>query len=407
MKVLARNSALFESSGRNLKICVHILGTARTEYRLMRNAVTLLQAGYAVSIVDIEADCTRPTQEEVQGIQINHIMMPSWFIPTRFKPWFLVKLLYAIILGFVKLLQTDADAYQAYVEKALPACYFVALLRHKPLIFEAPELPLSDPHVTRWRILTTISNLVLALMMRRCMGVITVSSAIVEEMYRRYNPRKVILLRNIPFYKNVKKGQNIRQYLCLSAETRIALYQGNIQRDRGLDRLVLAAPFLEKDIVIVLMGKNEDMTYNRLKTLIANKGVADRVKIIPPVPQEELLDWTASADIGLNIFSPYYSLNARWMLPNKLFEYLMAGLPVLASRLDLVEEVITTYKVGCIVSSLAPVDIAMAINTMLSDSDALATMRFNALEVAKKEFYWENESIKLIQLYKSMFLPSN
>ncbi len=155
-------------------------------------------------------------------------------------------------------------------------------------------------------------------------------------------------------------------------------------------------------MVIVMMGNGRKEIVSQLEALIISEEVADRVKIIPAVPYEELLDWTASADIGLTILPPDYSLSIRWCLPNKLFEYLMAGLPVLSSRLDAVAEIISTYDVGQVFSSLDPEDIGAAINTMLGDSAALDRMHHNALETMRDEVNWEKESLQLIHLYRKI-----
>jgi glycosyltransferase involved in cell wall biosynthesis len=144
---------------------------------------------------------------------------------------------------------------------------------------------------------------------------------------------------------------------------------------------------------------SEDATLAELDDLIAREGVADRVRILPPVPYDELLDWTVSADIGLIICPPGYSPNVKMMLPNKLFEYLMAGLPVLASDLEAVAEVIKTYDVGWIESSLTPADVGATINATLADQAARARMRVNALDAAKQVFCWEHERAELIRLY--------
>jgi len=213
----------------------------------------------------------------------------------------------------------------------------------------------------------------------------------------------VTLIRNVPEYRTVSKSDRLRQYLGLTPETRIVLYQGYLQPNRGLDRLIRAAAFLEQDIVIVMMGKNRGTTQAQLEALIASEGVADRVKIIPPAPYTELLDWTSSADIGVNVASPDYSLNVRCFLPNKLFEYLMSGVPVLTSSLEAMVEVINTYDVGQVLPSLEPADIGKAINKMLADPAALARMSSNALEATEKEFNWEKEKLKLIPLYEGIF----
>jgi glycosyltransferase involved in cell wall biosynthesis len=171
--------------------------------------------------------------------------------------------------------------------------------------------------------------------------------------------------------------------------------------------LIHAAVFLEQDILIVLMGLGPKKTLSQLEALIVSEGVADRVKILPSVPYEELLNWTASADIGLNILPPDYSASIRMCLPNKLFEYLMAGIPVLTSELGAVVEVIKTYDVGQIVSSLDPEDVGVAITTMLEDRVALARMRQHALDAAQSEFCWEKEKQRLVRLYQDILVKQN
>ncbi len=255
---------------------------------------------------------------------------------------------------------------------------------------------------TSRRLLQALLAFLLAHIVPRCARVITVSPPIVQEMCKRYHIPEVTLIRNIPEYKEFQKSYQLRKHLGLSLEVRIALYQGNLQPGRGLDELVRAAPFLERDIVIVMMGQDKLAMRAQLESLIALEGCSDRVKIIPPIPYSELLDWTASADIGLIASPPDYSLNIQMLLPNKLFEFLMAGLPVLSTQLDAVVEIIRKYGVGQIMTSLTPADIGTAINAMLADSDALVRMRRNALNATRQELNWEKEQQRLVHLYSSV-----
>ena len=208
------------------------------------------------------------------------------------------------------------------------------------------------------------------------------------------------LVRNTPRYQIVKKSDRLRKHLGLSPDTRIAIYQGSICSQRGLDVLVHAASFLEQDTVIVIRGEGPDQAH--LEALITKIEIADRVKITPFVPYEEMLDWTASADIGLIVHPPDFALNSQTLLPGKLFEYLMAGLPVLSSELDAVADVIKTYDVGQILHSRAPSDVAQAINTMLADQAALARMHQNALRAVRESLCWEKEQEALILLYQKV-----
>ena len=400
-------SAVEDAAPSPITVCMLFLETvARNESRVMRDATTLVEAGYAVTIVDIEKDLSRPAEEDFRGVHFKHIFMQSWYTATRFKPWYLVKLAWAFIRSTVRLLRTPADIYHVHNERALPACYVAARLRHKPLIFDLPELTLSDPRYARWHRLSKLSAHLLARMLLHCAGVIATSPFHAQEICKSFHVPEVTLVRNVPTYQAVSKSDRLCQHLGLSSTTRIALYQGNMQPNRGLHVLVHAAKFLKQDIVIVMMGRGSQETLPQLNALIASEGVADRVKIIPAVPYEELLDWTASADLGLNVLPPDYSLSIRGCLPNKLFEYLMAGLPVLSSPLDAVAEVISTYNVGQIVSSLAPPDVGTAINAILTDDGALSHMRRNALNAAQHELRWEKEKGKLIHFYHDILVPS-
>jgi len=385
-----------------LKVCMHLASTARNDFRVMRDAMALAEAGFEVTIVDVERDRLRPAEEEIDGIHMKHIIMPAWFAPVRFKPWFLIKSLGMSIHGVIHLFRTKADIYHAHVEKALPACYIMARLRGKPLIFDAPDLTLSDPNIMRWQRLRSLSVRFLAHMVSRCAAVITASPYYISELRALYHASNVTVVRNVPAYRVVLKSDRLRAHLGVDPDVHIVLYQGNIQPNRGLERLVYAAKFFAPKIVIVMMGKAVESTRSQLEALIISEQVADRVKLLPPVPYTELLEWTASADIGLTIFPPKYSLSIRFTLPNKLFEYLMAGVPVLSSQLDAIAEVIKTYDVGQVASSLMPEDLGAAINAMLEDQVALERMRCNALQAAKKEFCWEKESQRLVNLYRNI-----
>ena len=382
------------------RVCMHVLGTARNDMRVVRAATALMQAGSEVTIIDVEGEHHLPRRENLSGIATRHIVMPNWFKPTRFKPWFLVKAGWILTRGTVALLLTPADIYYAHDFTALPACFLASRLHRKPLIFDAHELPLVDPNVIRWPRLCAVASTVLGVMIRNCAGLITVSPLIAHELAHRYESRPVVVVRNIPAYQSLVRSNRLRLHLGLDRNTRVALYQGNLQADRGLTALIRAARFVDPGIVILMMGRGE--MQRELEALIRQEGVADRVKVIAPVPYQDLLVWTASADLGLILNPPAYSPNVRMCLPNKLFEYLMAGLPVLSAPLDAVADVLQTYEVGWILPSLEPEVIGHTINRMLADWAALAGMHSRSMNATRDELCWEHESQRLIQLYRQI-----
>lgn len=388
-----------------VKVCMHILMKARNEVRAMRAASTLVDAGFAVSILDVEADAARVGEEMLAGVCMQHMIIPNWFTARRIPPWFFLVALKTFFVSLRRLWQSQADIYHAHELTALPATWIVAGLRRKPLIFEAYELHLPAPEtdVAFWRFLGRFFMRLLAVILPRCQGVIAASPFYAQELKRQYHLPEVVSIRNVPTYRAVQKSDRLRQFLQLGPETRIVLYQGGIQRNRNLDIAIRAVRYLEENTVIVMMGQAMGTVLPDLEALIASEDVAERVKIIPPVPYQELLDWTASADIGLTLFSPDYSLSIRLTQPNKFFEYLMAGLPVLSTQLDAIVQVIKTYDVGQVITSLAPADVGNAINTMLADHARLAQMHQNALEAAR-DCCWEQDSLLLLDLYRRILV---
>ena len=237
-------------------------------------------------------------------------------------------------------------------------------------------------------------------MVPRCAAVIVVSPPIANELRARFGGPPPVVLRNIPPYQPTVVSNRLRERLGLPPTTRIALYQGGVQENRGLDVLVHAAKFLPSDVVIAMMG--DGASKPGLEALIAREGVGERVRMLPAVPYSELPVWTASADIGLSVLPPEISLSIKLCLPNKLFEYLMAGLPVLASELEAIEEILRAYDVGRVVASLEPAAVASAIAAMLDDPVALARMRHNALAAARTDLCWEVERHRLVAVYGSL-----
>ena len=382
-----------------LRVCLHILIPTHSDVRATRAATTLAQARIAVTVVDVESVAVRQRQEgaELDNVDVRHVMMPSWHVSTRFKPWFLVKQIRLSLHATMELLRVRADIYHACELASLPACYVAARLRGKPLVFDPYDLPLDYPRLARWRRLHALAAWVLRAMLPYCAGVIVTSPPEGRELQQRFGGPVPALVRNIPPYQVPAPSRRLHERLQLSPHTRIALYQGHVKEDRSLETLVHAARFLDPEIAIVMMGDGPN--WSELTALIAQEEVRDRVYLLPAVPNSELLTWTASADLGLIVYPPAYSMNRRICLPNKLFEYLMAGLPVLTAPLEAIVEVVRTYDVGAVVPSVEPEAVGRAISALLADEAAMARMRRNALAACARELRWEVEQERLVALY--------
>ena len=181
----------------------------------------------------------------------------------------------------------------------------------------------------------------------------------------------------------------------------MVLYQGLFIRSRGLEQLVESARYF-KCGRIVLRGYGDRELEEHLRLLVKESRVEDRVSFAPPVPMTDLVRAAAEADIGVAPFLPV-CLNSVFCLPNKLFEYMMAGLAIVGSDLPEMREVILGHDLGVVFNPEEPEDIARAINELLTDDARLEKLRGNSLRAAQTIFNWEREGQKLVRLYDSVF----
>jgi glycosyltransferase involved in cell wall biosynthesis len=166
-----------------------------------------------------------------------------------------------------------------------------------------------------------------------------------------------------------------------------------------LEQLVASAQDLADDAVIVLMG--HDRLDGKLQQLTHEMDVGDRVRFRAAVPPEQVPRYVASADIGVmptQAVKPSYVYGSG----NKLFHYIMAGIPSAVSDQPEKRRIVETYDVGAVFDETDPRSIAQTINDLLADKDRYRQMCRNAKEAARAELNWGVEERKLISLYCSL-----
>jgi glycosyltransferase involved in cell wall biosynthesis len=134
-----------------------------------------------------------------------------------------------------------------------------------------------------------------------------------------------------------------------------------------------------------------------LEDLVVERGLTSKVRFFGPVPNADLISYSASADIGLaNIVNSSVSYNTS--LPNKLFEYAMAGIPVVGSDSPEIGRVVTEEHIGEVCDADDPEALALAITTILEDPSRYAP----GLEHAAATYNWQVEQRKLLDLYRDL-----
>ncbi len=307
-----------------------------------------------------------------------------------------------------------ADIYHAHDLDTLPVAGELARRNGVPLIYDAHELFVEmmdlgpEAAAVPWasRLKQSLARRSYARLEReligRAAGVITVSESIAGELAARYGiPRPAVVL-NAPPYRDMSAGSGyLRRRLGLGPDQRLVLLQGAVLPGRGLVELVRALALLGEDHRLVFLGFNLGTYQEPVRQEIARLGLEQRVHLLDALPAEQLLQATASADAGILLLAGH-NLNDRYAMPNKLFEYMMAGLPFVASDWPEVGRVVRQTGAGVPIRGLTPEAIAAGIREVLADPTRYRTMRAAALQAAQQEYNWARQSERLLALYRRL-----
>jgi glycosyltransferase involved in cell wall biosynthesis len=188
----------------------------------------------------------------------------------------------------------------------------------------------------------------------------------------------------------------IRAALDLPPSTMVALYQGQLSSARGIEEAmdaILEVP----EAVLVLLGFGRWKA--RLAELVAAAPYEGRVFLLPPVPPDDLLAWTASADVSVMAIAPT-TVNHQHTTPQKLLESLAAGVPVVASNLPGMASIVRATGCGVLVDPTSPASIAQGIRTVVTaPADERAALRRKVLEAAHRDYSWESQLGTLMAVY--------
>jgi len=288
------------------------------------------------------------------------------------------------------------DVVHAHDAAMLAPGFIGARLARARLVYDSHELATGVPYRTKgWYVL--VSALERALI-RRCDVVITVSPGIAARLRDKYGLHRMpTVLRNVTelsLIESIPPSRRLRERLSLNGE-QLILHQGAPARYRGCENLVLSLARLPA-AHLVFLGDGETEFIAHLRAVAAESGVARRVHFVTSVPLVSLLSHTAEADVGVSLLEANCE-NHRLALPNKIFEYVAARVPLLTSDLPEVRRLVEAHGIGWTVDSSDPVSIARCLKHALRHS-ADAPLR-QRLEHAASSLTWGREQEKLREAY--------
>ena len=261
--------------------------------------------------------------------------------------------------------KANGDIYHSNDLNTLPQGYICSKLRRAPIIYDSHEVQSSRTGAEY------VSNL--------------------------YKIEKPAVIHNYPFYtgdESIKNKIDLHNICKIDKDEPILLYQGGIQQGRGLEQIVKAIPKFKKGIVVFI---GDGKIKNNLKKLVEDTGVSNRVRFIDKVPVDELKYYTASAYLGFQVLNNV-CFNHYSALSNKLFEYIMSEIPVIACSFPEISRVVRDEEIGICIDSENPSSIARGVNTLLDDRGHYEIFKKNCKK-AKEKYNWDNEKKLFVNIY--------
>lgn len=367
-----------------------VLNNFKNDSRVLREAHTVAEMGYVVKIVALhEPDLLE--YENCENYTVHRIKLWSkhWGKSRLVQLFKYIEFLIRVVLQYRKV-----DIVHSHDLSALPVGCAIKFIsrRHVKLVYDAHEYAINDlPYESKIR--QRIKKCIESIFIYWVDWVITVSDGIADLYQKTYSLRsRPSVILNCPALVQAPSSNMLKQKLGISKDTYLFLYQGALSRGRGIQQFIDGFNKVDnRDLALVFMG------YGELIPLIESQST-DNIFLMPAVTPSELPYYTASADCGVALIEDS-CLSYRHCLPNKMFEYFMAGLPVIASDLPEMRKIINEYDTGVLCSSGETSDIEHAIQTIrYIDKDQLA-INLNRLNTT---FNWTNQEKILKRVYETL-----
>ena len=407
----------------NIRVCMLLYGDVEHDARVQREARTLVDAGYQVTIATLAlADDTRVEVGGVDGATVVPLTdgrrrrllpgSPSPFLEAAAEgrgPVGRLRRRLEWLAGYARTYRGWAREAERRLPPAdiwhghdLPGLWAAGRLRARhggAVIYDSHELFLQAGSAAR---LPRPARSLLAFFegrsARSAAGVITVNRSIAETLERQYRVHPVVVM-NCPPFRPPSEAPQLRRQLGLVGR-RVALFHGALSEGRGVEELVEVLPGLDPNTALVLLG--DGPLAASLQARSAQPAWQGRLVVHPAVPLDVLRDWVCDADVGLILFQPVDRNNILGT-PNKLFEYFEAGVPVVVSNFPEMERIVNETDAGVACDPTDEHAILRAIRAILdAPAETQAHRRAAARRAAAVTYNWQVQSAALVELYAAV-----
>ena len=362
------------------KICIAFLGNPKFDSRITNLANSLREDGCKVSVIGFDWFIT--SEDHIENELKIYAIKKS-----KFSLIFYLQFAY-ILLG--ELIRSEADIYFAEDLYTLPFVAAIAKIKKAKVYYNSREIYAHIGGLRDRPMLQKIVKSIEKFFITKVDLVMTTGPLDSEYIEKLYNIKDTLVVRNIPLYQNAISKIDLRNKFNIGHDKLLLVYQGVILHGRGLKQIINSIAKLPK-AVLIIFGDGEQK--NHFKQLAEKLNINDRIVFARTYNQKELINYTAGGDVGLSLVENI-SISYYHALPNKLFEYIMAGLPVLCSDLPQMKKIVDDYKVGESINMENEENIITVLNKWFENPNLLSEYRNNCVTAAK-ELNWQEEYKKV------------
>ncbi len=397
------------------RVCMLYMGDHTLHSIISRQIDTLVEAGYSITVLGGSNSNRAPlsagyTKLVIPPVRLGLFRTWVWKFARPLLRGRLAELYWTALVCAELLLTSvryasvafrcDSHVYQAHDLWALLSAVFAGKLRRRPIVYDAHELASEQGDTSSLYngFLRVLERYLIPLGDRLIMPNTSRAQLYKQRYTLKSDP--LVVLNCSPRFE-LAKTSLLRETLRLPSSARIVLYHGAFMPGRALEELIRSAHYFEEGTVLVLIGEQNEYFHQELRPLQQSENLEDKVFFLPWIPQKELMLYVASSDLGVVIYRNI-NLNNYLCAPTKLYEYIMARVPVVASDFPELVNFLKEYPVGLTFNPDDPSSIARAINEFLEAECEGRVQIERSLDLARERFNWEFESQKLSSLFHSL-----
>lgn len=353
------------------KIIISATSDLYTDQRVLKTARSLYNNGYEILLIGRELHGSKELTVPYEWLRLKLFFKNSFFFYAEYN-----------LRLFFLLLSTKADIFFSIDTDTLLANYTASLFKSKKLIFDAHELFPEVPELSNRKTVKSIWEFIEATIFPRLNFSYTVCESISNYYFEKYGI-KMEVVRNVPY---LNQAQDKKIYY---EGKKILLYQGALNVGRGLEWIIDSLPYLE-NVILYIIGDGD--IKQELENKVNSLDLSDKVVFHGKVAAEELSEYTSSADLGLCMLEQR-GLSYYYSLPNRIFDYMHAGVAILSSPFPEIKKIVEKYNTGFLTSETNPVKLAEFIKNILNNPPD--TTHFKQLST---EFCWEKEERIILKI---------